>query len=190
MTTTQAPRQRADTRRTYLPPEESPSDVWGLASLSVQGALADDEPMTDDVERPVGAGRDDEGSTPWRVVLAALKPWAAFVVALGVVDVGRGTAAFASNIIVPVAYLGFVGLPSAVPVLIAKPGWMRIAVSMAMTAVALISSRAHGDDGRRPSGPRGPVGAAGRDGPHRSHVRLAHPRRVPVAPFMDPDEVE
>jgi hypothetical protein len=96
--------------------------------------------MTDDVERPVGAGRDDEGSTPWRVVLAALKPWAAFVVALGVVDVGRGTAAFASNIIVPVAYLGFVGLPSAVPVLIAKPGWMRIAVSMAMTAVALISA--------------------------------------------------
>jgi hypothetical protein len=68
-------------------------------------------------------------------------PWAAFLVTLALADGLSGDATYVVwDLLVPLAYVVWVGVPSAVALLVAKPGWMRAAVLVMMTTVAVISA--------------------------------------------------
>jgi RDD family len=79
---------------------------------------------------------------PWSAAAASLVPWAAFLVATALTDiwVDYSSRSFVGLIAASPAYLGFVALPSLLPLAAAPPGWMRVTVLTVMTAVAVIAA--------------------------------------------------
>jgi hypothetical protein len=96
--------------------------------------------MTYGAHTPGAGDQPNAGTGLWRPAAAALVPWAAFLIALVVADPWSDATRIGWNVFVPVVYLGFVGLPSAVPLVSAKRGWMRLVVLVVMTAVAVLSA--------------------------------------------------
>lgn len=78
---------------------------------------------------------------PWAPVLASLVPWAAFLVATALADrwVQYKSGSLAGLVRSAPFYLGFVALPSALPIAAARAGVMRLGVVVVMTAVAAVA---------------------------------------------------
>jgi RDD family len=106
--------------------------------------------LLDQHDRSMSSNFHRRAETPTAAAVGALVPWAAFLIALAVVDAGRdhGSGSLAGLAAVAPVYLGFVALPSLFPLLAARAGARRLAVLVVMTAVAATSavSMATSDD--------------------------------------------
>lgn len=80
---------------------------------------------------------------PTEAVLESLIPWVSFIaatyVAVGLTDLRSidRNRPFHHLVTAAVVYLGFVAVPSLLPLLVAPPGWIRTTVLIIMTAVAV-----------------------------------------------------
>jgi len=90
---------------------------------------------------PPGSRPTTPWTAPWIAVLASLIPWAAFLLALALGDVGVDSGWISSDGLgtAAPAALGFVALPAALPLVAARTGLLRLGALVVMTAVAVVA---------------------------------------------------